>query len=114
MLFFRQILDVVLEVLSKLSEEYKGDIKSRVEGIEHVMKASLVGQTLPLLASVLSSDKFLGLPVAKSYLPVVTNVTVTATRVRSTESSFLGNKIRLTFDLPYEWCPHCNSPFPKL
>ena len=98
MLFFRQILDVVLEVLSKLSEEYKGDIKSRVEGIEHVMKASLVGQTLPLLASVLSSDKFLRLPVAKSYLPVVTNVTVTATRVRSTESSLLGNKIRLNFD----------------
>ena len=104
----------MLEVLSKLSEEYKGDIKSRVECIEHVMKASLVGQTLPLLASVLSSDKFLGLPVAKSYLPVVTNVTVTATRVRSAESSFLRNEIRLNFDLPYEWCPHCNSPFPKL
>ena len=87
----------MLEVLSKLSEEYKGDIKSRVEGIEHVMKASLVGQTLPLLVSVLSSDKFLGLSVAKSYLPFVTNVTVTATRVRIAESSLLGNKIRLNF-----------------
>ena len=87
----------MLEVLSNLSEEYKGDIKSRVEGIEHVMKASLVGQTLPLLASVLSSDKFLGLSVAKSYLPFVTNVTVTATRVRIAESSLLGNKIRLNF-----------------
>ena len=87
----------MLEILSKLSAEYKGDIKSRVEGIEHVMKASLVGQTLPLLASVLSSDKFLGLSVAKSYLPFVTNVTVTATRVRIAESSLLGNKIRLNF-----------------
>ena len=87
----------MLEVLSKLSAEYKGDIKSRVEGIEHVMKASLVGQTLPLLASVLSSDKFLRLSVAKSYLPFVTNVTVTATRVRIAESSLLGNKIRLNF-----------------
>ena len=83
LLFLLQILDVVLEVLSKLSVEYKGDIKSRVEGLEQVMKATLVGQTLPLLASVLSSDKCLRLPVAKSFLPTVTNVTVTATRVRS-------------------------------
>jgi len=77
-----QILEVVLEVLSKLSVEYKGDFKSRIEGLEHVMKATLVGQTLPLLASVVSSDKCLRLSVAKSFLPAVTNVTVTATRVR--------------------------------
>ena len=79
-----QILDVVLEVLSKLSTEYKGDIRSRIEGLEHVMKATLVGQTLPLLASVVSSEKCLQLSVAKSFLPAVTNVTVMATRVRRT------------------------------
>lgn len=62
--------------------EYKGDIKLRVEGLEHIMKATLVGQTLPLLASVVSSEKCLRLPTAKSFLPAVINVTVTATRVR--------------------------------
>ena len=46
------------------------------------MKATLVGQTLPLLASAVASEKCLGLPTAKSFLPAVTNVTVTATRVR--------------------------------
>jgi len=80
-----QILEVVLEVLSKLSVEYKGDVKSRIGGLEHVMKATLVGQTLPLLASVVSSDKCLRLSVAKSFLPAVTNVTVTATKVRRAE-----------------------------
>ena len=75
---------MVLEVLSKLSTEYKGDIRSRVEGLEHVMKATLVGQTLPLLASVVSSEKCLQLSVAKRFLPAVTNVTVMATRVRRT------------------------------
>lgn len=63
--------------------EYKGDVKSRVEGLEHVMKATLVGQTLPSLASVVSSEKCLRLPIAKGFMPVVTNVTVTATRVRN-------------------------------
>lgn len=66
--------------------EYKGDVKSRVEGLEHVMKATLMGQTLPLLVSVVSSEKCLKLPIAKGFLPAVTNVTVTATRVRNTKS----------------------------
>ena len=61
--------------------EYKGDVKSRVEGLEHVMKATLVGQTLPLLASVLSSEKCVRLPMAKGFMPAVTNIIVTATRV---------------------------------
>lgn len=72
----------MLEVLSKLSVEYKGDMKSRIEGLEHVMKATLVGQTLPLLACVVSSEKCLQLSLAKSFLPAVTNITVTATKVR--------------------------------
>lgn len=63
--------------------EYKGDVKSRVEGLEHVIKATLVGQTLPLLASVVSSEKCLRLPIAEGFMPAVTNVTVTATRVRT-------------------------------
>ena len=63
--------------------EYKGDVKSRVEGLEHVMKATLVGQTLPLLASAVSSEKCLRLPMAKGFMPAVPNVTVTATRVRT-------------------------------
>ena len=63
--------------------EYKGDVKSRVEGLEHVMKATLVGQTLPLLASAVSSEKCLRLPMAKGFMRAVPNVTVTATRVRT-------------------------------
>lgn len=47
------------------------------------MKATVVGQTLPLLASVVSSEKCLRLPIAKGFMPAVTNVTVTATRVRN-------------------------------
>lgn len=58
-------------------------MKSRVEGLEHVMKATVVGQTLPLLASVVSSEKCLRLPIAKGFMPAVTNVTVTVTRVRN-------------------------------
>lgn len=46
------------------------------------MKATLVGQILPMLASVLSSDRCLTLSMAKSFLQSVTNVTVTAARVR--------------------------------
>lgn len=45
------------------------------------MKATVVGQTLPLLASVVSSEKCLRLPIANGFMPAVTNVTVTATRV---------------------------------
>ena len=63
--------------------EYKGDVKSRVKGLEHVIKATLVGQTLPLLASVVSSERCIRLPMAKGFMPAVTNVTVTATRVRT-------------------------------
>ena len=63
--------------------EYKGDVKSRLEGLEHIMKATLVGQTLPLLASVVSSERCLRLPMAKGFMPAVTTVTVTATRVRT-------------------------------
>ena len=63
--------------------EYKGDLKLRVEGLEHVMKATLAGQTLPLLASVVSSEKCLRLPITKGFMPAITNVTVTATRVRN-------------------------------
>ncbi|PFX24720.1 putative E3 ubiquitin-protein ligase HECTD4 [Stylophora pistillata] len=76
----QQILDVVLEVLSKLSEECKGNVKSRVEGLEHVMKATLVGQTLPVLASVVSSERCLTLSMAKIFVQSVTNLTVTAAR----------------------------------
>lgn len=47
------------------------------------MKATVIGQTLPLLASVVSSEKCLRLPIAKGFMPTVTNVTVTATRVRN-------------------------------
>ena len=74
----------MLEVLSKLSAEYKGDRKPRIEGIEHLMKSTLVGQILPLLASVLSSEA-LGLSLAKGFLPSVTTLTVTATKVRGME-----------------------------
>ncbi|XP_068681108.1 probable E3 ubiquitin-protein ligase HECTD4 isoform X3 [Montipora foliosa] len=77
----QQVLDKVLEVLSKLSAEYKGDRKPRIEGIEHLMKSTLVGQILPLLASVLSSEACLGLSLAKGFLPSVTTLTVTATKV---------------------------------
>ena len=72
-----------LEVLSKLSVEYEGDCRSRMEGFEHLLKSMLPGQTLPLLASVLSWDKCCRLPMAKDLLPAVTNITMTATRVRA-------------------------------
>ena len=73
---------MVFEVLCKLSLEYQGDRTARVEGIEHVMKGTLVAQTLPLFASVVSSETCLRLSWAKSFLPSVTTVTVMASKVR--------------------------------
>lgn len=72
---------MIFEVLCKLSLEYQGDRTSRVEGIEHVMKGTLVAQTLPLLAAVGSSETCLRLSLAKSFLPSVTTVTVVASKV---------------------------------
>ena len=83
-----------------MSEECKGGVKSRVEGLEHVMKATLVGQTLPMLASVLSSDRCLTLFMAKSFLQSVTNVTVTAARVRKRM-----DVIRLIWQWFYQFYP---------
>ena len=64
------------------------------------MKATLVGQTLPMMASVLSSDRCLTLSMAKSFLQSVTNVTVTAARVRKRM-----NVIRLIWQWFYQFYP---------
>lgn len=76
-----QVFDVVLEVMNKVASDHKSSLKSRLSGLEHVLKGTILGSALPLLTSVMSSEKFCQLSVAKNFLPLVTNLTAISTKV---------------------------------
>ncbi|XP_071946536.1 probable E3 ubiquitin-protein ligase HECTD4 isoform X2 [Antedon mediterranea] len=86
-----KVLEVLLDVVGNLVNEEGKTSTSRIEGLERVLKGTVLGHLLPLITTSLTHPKLCCLSVVKQLMPQLVQLVLLSSKVALCLKKYIGN-----------------------